>query len=1473
MKRLGALGLLCALAAVVVLAQVSVSGGGTGSGTSSGGASFWNGTVAPSNMVGANGDFYLNTSTYCLYGPKAAGAWAATCVSLIGQSGSPGPALGYVAENTANKGAASGYAPLNSSAQVPLINLPIIPYTQISGVQLALGFTPLSPANNLDDLSNAALARSNLGLVVGTNVEPHSALLDAFAGLSTNGIVAVSGGSASSGTLSGDVTTNGLTTTVNSVGGSTAANLHNAEALANAATSSNTNSTIVMRDRSGNINATQVYAGGTAVENTANKGAPNGYAPLDGDGLLPAANLPTSVLTATTVNNGTLSGSFVNLVASGRISSSATGAGAFMMTAGAGQTPPPNTVGLQAPPSVPASFNCTWWGIPALGIIHATATTPCILNPSLVVASDLDPSMPAVDTSGSYTDLLNLPTIPVASTTTPSVNGTGAVGSSGAYARADHVHPTDTSRQAALGFTPVNTASVGVANGVAALDGNALLPVANLPNPIVTAGVGGVTANYLVARDSSNPTRYVAAGAGGCGSGVAASTATSGSTFQLYSMAGTLLSVVADNTVTAGDVLIGGSVIPGRVADSGFSVRGSVASTTCTVGIAQGSAVAGGAVTVLFDGTGSYGTQLTTATTQAPGDNSPDIATDAFVNVALGSLKTFTPLATLYQNDAPLTTVPGWQACAGAVVVAQSANACVVGYLGDSWVGYHNLAAYLGASLRTNGDAGVGVIPFYNGAGLPAATPLGIMLGHAGTWTTCNATSSCVGLNAYDMSSIDTATPATLSVYNVVCTTCVIDYYQQSGGGTFGWSIDGGTGCGGTCSGSQSTAGAATVATLALSGLTYGSHNITITITSAGTAGVRLLYLDAHIDGVSGFRVHDLGHTGATTQTFSQMSAAAVEQAALALGLNALVITLGTNDQGTNIAPSVTGTNLQAFITEIQTALPNISIWLAPPAMTLNESLSTYPISQYISVQQALIGPNLGFIESYNLFGTYTNAVNQGLMLPANVHPTFAGAWLFTSNILQNLGFPTEPAGGPLNALLDQYYARDLQGNTRFWSTTAMGPNLINNGTFANGTGWTLGSGWAISGGALVGTAATGQAYEAYVSAAGALVAGHTYCLSLTVSGYTGGNLTPDISTTLGNFGFPAITANGTVTNNCITIPKSFTGSYQQMLGFIGSIAFTGSISNVSLQEPLGANVQVEGGLEVDTSLTTLGNSATGGNSTTTGNASVGGTLGVTGNATMAGSLSVTGTLTAPNFSPPCNPLDTTCSFLREEFACSSNTTSLIGALGWAIRQVVGTTGSATCGTPSSNFDPGIIALTTPATSTDGASLALDGGAALWHNMLASPPLWDSSWVALLKTITSVQWRIGYFTSLNTSAIPTTGFYGRFDTTLSDSHYMGCVTVASTESCTTLGGGIAPDGATYARFRIREISGGTIGISLYIAGVLQGSEATFCASGCTVTVTPPTSGMVPGAIIVTATTAAAIADLDLWAFQMTGLSR
>jgi hypothetical protein len=51
--------------------------------------------------------------------------------------------------------------------------------------------------------------------------------------------------------------------------------------------------------------------------------------------------------------------------------------------------------------------------------------------------------------------------IPAVGTATPLVNGTAAIGNSGKYADSLHVHPVDTSRQAALGFTPPSQTGSG----------------------------------------------------------------------------------------------------------------------------------------------------------------------------------------------------------------------------------------------------------------------------------------------------------------------------------------------------------------------------------------------------------------------------------------------------------------------------------------------------------------------------------------------------------------------------------------------------------------------------------------------------------------------------------------------------------------------------------------------------------------------------------------------------------------------------------------------------------------------------------------------------------------------------------------------------------------------------------------------------------------------------------------------------
>jgi len=58
----------------------------------SNGKTVLNGTGAPDNSIGSDGDFYIDTAANVLYGPKAGGAWASPGVSLVGSAGPAGAA-------------------------------------------------------------------------------------------------------------------------------------------------------------------------------------------------------------------------------------------------------------------------------------------------------------------------------------------------------------------------------------------------------------------------------------------------------------------------------------------------------------------------------------------------------------------------------------------------------------------------------------------------------------------------------------------------------------------------------------------------------------------------------------------------------------------------------------------------------------------------------------------------------------------------------------------------------------------------------------------------------------------------------------------------------------------------------------------------------------------------------------------------------------------------------------------------------------------------------------------------------------------------------------------------------------------------------------------------------------------------------------------------------------------------------------
>jgi hypothetical protein len=67
-----------------------IGGGPSGAGKSGkAGRTLRNGAGAPADGLGVNGDFYIDTTSWKIHGPKAGGTWPAG-VALIGPAGAPG---------------------------------------------------------------------------------------------------------------------------------------------------------------------------------------------------------------------------------------------------------------------------------------------------------------------------------------------------------------------------------------------------------------------------------------------------------------------------------------------------------------------------------------------------------------------------------------------------------------------------------------------------------------------------------------------------------------------------------------------------------------------------------------------------------------------------------------------------------------------------------------------------------------------------------------------------------------------------------------------------------------------------------------------------------------------------------------------------------------------------------------------------------------------------------------------------------------------------------------------------------------------------------------------------------------------------------------------------------------------------------------------------------------------------------------
>ncbi|MEN6644286.1 MAG: hypothetical protein ABFE08_17745 [Armatimonadia bacterium] len=124
-----------------------------------------------------------------------------------------------------------------------------------------------------------------------------------------------------------------------------------------------------------------------------------------------------------------------------------------------------------------------------------------------------------------------------------------------------------------------------------------------------------------------------------------------------------------------------------------------------------------------------------------------------------------------------------------------------------------------------------------------------------------------------------------------------------------------------------------------------------------------------------------------------------------------------------------------------------------------------------------------------------------------------------------------------------------------------LGSELVTNGDFASATGWTVGTNWAIIGGAATATAAVYNTDNLDTSVT--LTAGRTYKLTFSISGYSAGSLRLDV------VGTQSVITGSVTANGSYTYYFAAASGGAKTFRFTGSTgtAFTGSIDNISVRE------------------------------------------------------------------------------------------------------------------------------------------------------------------------------------------------------------------------------------------------------------------------------------------------------------------
>lgn len=218
------------------------------------------------------------------------------------------------------------------------------------------------------------------------------------------------------------------------------------------------------------------------------------------------------------------------------------------------------------------------------------------------------------------------------------------------------------------------------------------------------------------------------------------------------------------------------------------------------------------------------------------------------------------------------------------------------------------------------------------------------------------------------------------------------------------------------------------------------------------------------------------------------------------------------------------------------------------------------------------------------------------------------------------------------------------------------------------------------------------------------------------------------------------------------------------------------------------------------------------------------------------------------------SPYNTFTAALAEEFMGGQQSlTGNIGSLGWSTSALGGT--AATFTQNSAVQHPGIEVITTAATSGTGSEMYLSANGTINAGTTGAGNS-TMTWIVEFSTVSSGAYRIGLMNTFNSTVVPTSGLYFRFDISKSDTNLKVCSDNASTETCYALGTSGAIAANTWYTLNMVQTTPGFYTMS--VAGGTIGNSVPFCPTGCTTNLTVPTTNLAP-AVAVSATTSTAVA--------------